>query len=684
MDKELQFAIINRLLNDPDFNTKYFSDREGTLAEAGVTGTTARWFLRAIKEPEDVLKEAKRLDETTKSDGSNQIIFPSKENTSADDSTSSKQVVSNGFASKPTPAEALNPNTPLAPDTDYYYWFQIGAYEVAGNIDSTITTLDVDIFPPEAVLKVVLFAFEDGLQVSEEADIGELIITEKREVQVHKRVATPDVGEELLYCRLFFPVKTSTKLGTQQLRCNLYYKQNLIQSRLITAQVADNPHPQEEPALKADALDYTLSKSFNGKQLDAMGSNKMSIMLNDNGNGTHGFRFFGEDDFKNDASFDGHELAQHIETARRALRNSAWGNQEPYKAGNIYKYADDKIDEARLHKDLQLMAVYGKRFHKALIVRLAGNRRNSIALKEKMLTPGQVQFAMKENARAIVPLAMFYDYPLDDGADPNTYTLCETFKDALTFGDNLEETDCFQGNCPHYDDDLVVCPSGFWGFRHNIGLPVSVKEAEEAPLEIPSPEKPEMAVSVSTDRNFRMRPKHIRNLKKMFAFEDGGEATSRDDALDLMKKSDVQVVYFYCHGGFDKKNSFPYLSVGDPKGDWLTTTNIFDKEIFWTKTRPLVFINGCHTTALTPEVAIDFVNTFVVDTNAAAVVGTEITIFEPIATSFGEEFMDRFLNKKESFGEAIRRSRLSMLAKGNPLGLVYIPYGLPALKIVPA
>ena len=94
-----------------------------------------------------------------------------------------------------------------------------------------------------------------------------------------------------------------------------------------------------------------------------------------------------------------------------------------------------------------------------------------------------------------------------------------------------------------------------------------------------------------------------------------------------------------------------------------------------------VFINGRHPTALEPETALDLVNGFVEASRAAGIIGAEITIFEPIAVTFAEECLRRFLVERQTIGEAIRGARLRMLQAGNPLGLVYIPYVMAGLKL---
>ncbi len=105
--------------------------------------------------------------------------------------------------------------------------------------------------------------------------------------------------------------------------------------------------------------------------------------------------------------------------------------------------------------------------------------------------------------------------------------------------------------------------------------------------------------------------------------------------------------------------------------------------IRWRSPRPLVFLNGCHTTALDPGQALSFPARLVEVAAAAGVIGTEITNFEPLASAFAEECLARFLGG-EAIGEAVRAARLALLAQANPLGLIYIPFVLPSVRLVAA
>jgi hypothetical protein len=90
--------------------------------------------------------------------------------------------------------------------------------------------------------------------------------------------------------------------------------------------------------------------------------------------------------------------------------------------------------------------------------------------------------------------------------------------------------------------------------------------------------------------------------------------------------------------------------------------------------------------SLNPEVTLDFVSSFVQTSGAAGVIGTEITIFEPLAVRFAEECFKRFIGaaphkEKMPIGKAVRGARLALLRDGNPLGLVYIPYAVASLRL---
>lgn len=478
-------------------------------------------------------------------------------------------------------------------------------------------------------------------------------------------------GTPLLRTQLFFAVRTPAAPGTYSLHCSFYHRQNLLQSRVVTARVTALPEPAED-ALRS-RVDYALSRRLDPEHLERLTEQRLSLMLNDDGAGTHGFRFVGQGDFTSDAVVSEGVLAKSIDVVRRALHTVCWGKPEPWESGKqlAYRY-QDRVSKQQLADDLISLAIRGAKLYFDVGRTLAGGRDRRDQLVGLMRTPGAVQIALKQGANHVLPAALFYDHPIDTQKD---HTLCPAFTAALAAAAPIAREQCLQGRCPHWGDETIVCPSGFWGYRHRLGLPLTVAEGADAPTEIPYRSVITLAMCVATD--FEYAP-HLAAVK---AARDGLEMVlveDRDEALRLLRERALQIIYFYCHGGYTQ-DGFPTLVIGKG-GPPLAAENLI--KIRWKTPRPLVLLNGCHTAALKPETMLDMVTAFVAESGAAGVIGTEITIFESLARPFAEECLGAFLGGIE-IGEAVRLARLALLQKHrNPLGLVYIPYVSTGISLV--
>ena len=71
--------------------------------------------------------------------------------------------------------------TPLAENTDYYFWMEIGK-PVKGSIETTPT--DIPVVPEHAQLVVVVFGFRNGIKTKERANVGKLEVLPTGRVKV--------------------------------------------------------------------------------------------------------------------------------------------------------------------------------------------------------------------------------------------------------------------------------------------------------------------------------------------------------------------------------------------------------------------------------------------------------------------------------------------------------------------
>lgn len=592
-----------------------------------------------------------------------------------------------------TPDAQRDPKLPLKPGTEYYFCLGIGR-PVQDSLEATPVGLPD--LPAKAQLMVVLFSYSNGFQIKPGGDTGELIVYGNGSVEVlHQPLESlglvPDSKNKKKW--LFFRICAPETEGDHLLRCNIYHKQLLLQSRLIRARVGGLP--DKNKALVSE-LDYTISRSLDAGHISGFSEHRMSVMLNENGDGTRSFFFCASDgntSIRKKIDMD----IENYKTASLAVRNTlklaSWGSKEDWNSewnstiAEHYKYHDGVRDPERLQEDLINMATWGSTLYYIIIK----DEETRDKLKTLLAKPGLIQIAMKNNPKYYFPAGCVYDQKIvtEDG---RPVSLCPRFADALKKGENLENSDCFKGPCKILQESekdeqtkgKIVCPFGFWGFRHCVTMPLSVNDAD-APTRIPVQDIVKIPVAVSED--LELYGKHIASLKTLGqpGLKTEWENADNFQTLIALLKQSPHLVYFYCHGGAVRAGADdqdPFLSMGPKDKQFqLFKRTICMQDIVWQNPQPLVFMNGCHTAAIDPGTMINLVEPLLIDARGAGVIGTEITIFENMATIFAEECLRRFLNG-DPIGWAIRGARLKVLAGGNPLALAYIPFVAADLKLV--
>ena len=100
-------------------------------------------------------------------------------------------------------------------------------------------------------------------------------------------------------------------------------------------------------------------------------------------------------------------------------------------------------------------------------------------------------------------------------------------------------------------------------------------------------------------------------------------------------------------------NSTPYFQVGTGD-DGPIVRSWLRERANWRTRRPVVFLNGCHSAALSPDDAYNYATGFLQTAHASAVVGTSIAVFERFAVEFAQEFLTRFITRREPLGAAMK------------------------------
>lgn len=588
-----------------------------------------------------------------------------------------RAVVNTGFAQFAASWEPCDPGVTLQAGTRYLFWFSVES-PVAQSIEVAPAGLP-SALPTAASLAVALFTFPGEIEVDDRNAVGLLRLEPDGSARVSRQPQRLP-GSRWPPNRLAFAVRMPRRGGTARLRCNLYWNHLLIQSRLV--EVTVTRRPKQRDSASRSVMDFRLADPTSALARQDPARFAASLQLDEDAKGTHGLRVFadvGGEPLRAEATITGSDIGTRIALARSALHRVAWGADTEWRDGLEYRYREPAGFD-QLAGDLVTLAVNGFRLYHLLVRGLAASAGRSVYdmardLRRTMHGPSYVQIALRQAAQRVLPAGMLYDLPLDTQAD--RLRVCAEFERAA----GSHTARCLQGACRQAmePDDTVVCPGGFWGYRHALGLPVSVGTAAALPSHLDG--RAGTRVTGGVYRDFQLVDEHQVALGALLPRMRMRLADTRPDTLRELRATQPHLVYFYCHGGVSR--TVPYLRVGTGNdGPVITPDNLFNSQIRWDSHRPLVFLNGCRTTGLSPENAVDFVNFFVQDAWACGVIGTEITVFEPLATAFAEECLRGFVSHGLPIGAAVRQARIALLARHNPLGLAYVPFVSPTIRFL--
>jgi hypothetical protein len=571
-----------------------------------------------------------------------------------------------GFAVIGQPAQALAETEPLPAGTWMWLWCTVEAGERVEGAVGGGQALSPAVFE-HADLEVAVFANPNGFGL--ETCTGVLRLNGASSVVLRPAAIPQTTDPTLALRRLFFRIRTPKTIGREQLRVHLYHRGLLVQALNISAWIGASGSCPDPVALTVTS-DYVLSKALSERQLLSLGEHTLSILANESPQEMRGFRFFGADGaIASSANVEATRIGQLLSKARCALRLASWGSEAPFDPNShSYRY-EEAGPPPDFKEDLVLLAKSGFELYDALVKALAGGR-DEADMQSVMRKPGVVQLCLKESSTQLLPLAIIYDKPIDSRVSTRSFSVCP---------DYARGPECFAGSCPHSEDSMVVCPSGFWGFRHSIGVPLGAAAAPDA---VATVGKAEMGVVASAYAgNFPLRDAHLAALEQLIGTARFEKKLTRRETITRMHTGGFQLLYFYCHGGISKEVPFVIVGGDDEVPNQIARDTLRFAKIKWTAPHALVFINGCHTTEMEPAQAIDLVNGFVETAQASGVIGTEVTVFEPLATKIGEAFFKGLLAGND-VGTALRNARRSLLIgpRPNPLGLAYIPFALATLK----
>jgi hypothetical protein len=450
--------------------------------------------------------------------------------------------------------------------------------------------------------------------------------------------------------------------GDATLRCTVYHRNHVVQSARVELVIADGT--QQSHAQRAE-VDYTLSAQF--ADVEQLPERDFGVLTNETPGG-HSvvIKVDGRAIPVNISEVVAGSAIENIRTQLSLITVGRDGTSPQFNERN-----EKRRDE--LVEDLRQLATLGAR----LWERVMPGGRDYEYVRERLRRRSTIQVARVQGA--VFPWALVYDIANEAFADWKPCRLLDEWDK------QRRVLESYPDECPFAVEHRrnVLCPYGFWGYRHLLEQPPS----RALITKIPHRKGARAAVA----RNLALNPEHFEEIRGCLEGFIVSDCDSREDLIAAIADPLLPLVYFYCHGDTallaDTQEPLPYLEIGShdriAPGDFRAWADDGAWNVAnWTDVPPLVFINGCSTTAITPEGVVNFVDKLV-QVGAAGVVGTEINVAERTAGEIGLRFYGYLAGAEVvSVGQALHRTRIDMLSKGNVSGLAYTPFCSMDLALV--
>jgi hypothetical protein len=474
-------------------------------------------------------------------------------------------------------------------------------------------------------------------------------------------------GSKLAY----FELRAPRMLGPATFRVLLYYGNQLLQAFLFKSVVTTSEERRSDSPTEVE-LEFSQTSRF--ANLDRLEPRALSIVANDNLNGTHEFFLRGESIGKAPLGDDAYVLA--MEEFRAILKQASLEPDTDNQPRSFPRtLAGDPASDVATEFLVQ-MANKGHDTYKAMFTDLLEGTPlpPAISSLREPQNDGTTIQIVRFQKRTVIPWSLLYDYDLPE---IRTGKVC--------LGLTKDET----GNvirCSHRPTDKVYCIKGFWGARLVVEERIANGPGDHGVQSIPVPVEAE-PLCVAMDMTVDGVPTLHQQFKDGIGEKKVAGPLDSSQLLTLLwqdppKRPTVLVVL-----GHLETQPIP----GEPAGDrivlvqnksWLTHESISDRYVaqpkHWTQPRPLVLLMACSVAATT----VSKLNDFVLALNragAGAIVGTECVVFADRVCSFAKYLTLTMWNAKDnqhvSLGKAMREYRVAILQEGNPLAFVFRAIG---------
>ncbi|HEY9800841.1 MAG TPA: CHAT domain-containing protein [Leptolyngbyaceae cyanobacterium] len=476
-----------------------------------------------------------------------------------------------------------------------------------------------------------------------------------------KKLTLPRTGASEI---VQFTIKPNLFEGRGYIHIDLLYRGYLLQSKQITVLIipiagAEIPESLRPP--QTAKITFTTTDLLTHEKLALLPERFFTVDVQvDTRDGSTDLRFL-------DRTQGNEELLSYSTNLQSGLGNAiARIRQKLHSMATAYKFKTQG-DMQLLNTWLPQLADAGHSLYRSLLDKNKGltlgedrGEKLSAALKPDSVIQINPINPILGLGKSTIPWALLYERKVMTSKENH---VCKEFLN--------HDIDCT--DCPFKNNYKVVCPHAFWGYRYAIEqLPAwTISEGSQTPsLVWQIANNQPLYINFNVWRDFRFWQNHLPKIEQLGSVKILIAEEIND--LELIwsnHSSDLDIIYFYCHGGIDETENLPYLQLSDDK---IYSNFIEACEVNW-QHRPLVLLNGCATGDYGPDSYISLIDDFRV-AGASGVIGTECPIPELFAELYAVTLLKRVF-RGEPLGKAMLTVRREMLQQNlNPLGLLYSLY----------
>lgn len=509
-----------------------------------------------------------------------------------------------------------------------------------------------------------------------EADVLDMAIQDK-ELKVAssrtRQLMVPPGGPSRM---VFFTFRTPDKTGIANLRLIVYRRNQMLQSYLVQAEIAENEVELEAADRGAIAkLDFShtrdLALQATGKPLADVGvtpSTVLTLSVNQDAGATHAIFVKGAEDAVG-FSITESGVNRNLRKFRRILLQASYiretdglGNRRPRR------WLEEPGSDSRTF--IKELANFGSDVYRAYFDNTAEKLRDT--LHTIRMGSDSVISIIRYDERFAFPWPVFYDMHLP--RIPWSAPVC--------FGESAPGV-----RCQHNGESRAYCIRGFWGYRHLVEELLGNRDLEDRVARVRRQKAPGSLhfFADGTVENATEIEKVLNGLQGSLKSQPADSAALLNTLWDNTKRPAMLVVFGHLNSKVNKGEPLgpriPLPLTNPP--DWLLSRDIveyLDNHVPWQDPNTVVVLLTCESAATTPETLTDFVIAFH-RAKAGAIIGTECLALSDCVARFSERFFRLVWDEGMSVGEAMTQVRRALLQQGYPLAFVFSCIGRADLKV---